>query len=331
MPGLASEETATFSGGCFWCMESAFEKVHGVSSVVSGYTGGHTKNPSYEEVSNTQTGHRESIQVFYNPELVSYGDLLKVFWKEVNPTDDGGQFVDRGFSYTTAIFFHSSEQEMLAKESKQELKESKRFSRPLVTPILPLSLFFKAEEYHQDYYKKNPLRYKWYWWNSGRGDYLKEYWSQEVKSPTKHGSNDPYKVQKLQLTPLQYHVTQEDGTERPYDNDYWDNKKKGIYVDIVSGEVLFSSTDKYDSKTGWPSFTKALDPSNIIEKEDNTFWTRRIELRSKGADSHLGHIFPDGPPPTGSRFCMNSAAMRFVAREDLQKEGYGKYLNLFED
>lgn len=327
--------TATFAGGCFWCMESAFEKLDGVKEVISGYTGGHVPNPTYEDVSSGRTGHVEAVLVRYDPAKVSYAQLLDFFWKTIDPTDAGGQFVDRGSQYRTAIFYHTDEQKRLAEASKQELEKSGIFRKPIVTDILPAQVFYPAEEYHQDYYKKNPMRYQRYRLNSGRDQFLKKIWEgkgekKEMEASCGTFKKPPIEELRKRLTPLQFEVTQEEGTERPFMNAHWDNKREGIYVDIVSGEPLFSSLDKFDSGTGWPSFTKPLEPSNIVEREDRRFLMKRTEVRSRLADSHLGHVFPDGAPPTGLRYCINSAALRFIPVEDLEKEGYGKYKKLFE-
>jgi peptide methionine sulfoxide reductase msrA/msrB len=342
-PGLAR---ATFAGGCFWCMEPPYDKIPGVVSVTSGYAGGSVKNPSYEAVSTGMTGHAESVQIQYDPARVSFEQLVEVFWRNIDPTDGGGQFCDRGSQYRSVLFYEGDSQKRAAEESRRALDESHVLPKPVVTMIEPLPAFYPAEEYHQGFCKKNPSRYYSYRAGCGRDQRLKQLWDKvpvkTVAPPqggalkggasVKDGSFTKPSKEELRkaLTPQQYQVTQESGTEYAFRNEFWDNHEAGIYVDVVSGEPLFSSLDKFDSGTGWPSFTRPLVAGNVSARTDATHGMLRSEVRSKNADSHLGHVFDDGPKPTGLRYCINSASLRFVPVAKLEEEGYGDYKVLFE-
>ncbi|WP_298451053.1 peptide-methionine (R)-S-oxide reductase MsrB [uncultured Marinobacter sp.] len=343
-PGL---KVATFAGGCFWCVEAGYEKIPGVVEAVSGYTGGDEPNPNYQQVAGGSTGHTEAVQVYYDPTVITYEGLLQGLWRMMNPTDANGQFVDRGQQYRPGIFYHDAEQKRLAETAKQALQASGVYEKPVVIEIAPLGAFYAAEKYHQDYYKTNPVRYKFYTYNSGRYQFVESVYGEDYEldfsqfkpSDKSMGSSGEKKgfdpesfvkpdteTLKQLLTSTQYEITQNDGTERAFSNPYWDNKQPGIYVDVVSGEPLFSSRDKYKSGTGWPSFTRPLSSDMVVEKEDNGFFMKRTEIRSRFADSHLGHVFNDGPAPTGLRYCMNSAALKFIPLEEMADAGYDDWI-----
>jgi peptide methionine sulfoxide reductase msrA/msrB len=264
-------------------MVKPFDEQPGIIKVVSGYTGGHTENPTYRQVCAGTTGHYEAVQITFDPAVFMYGKLVELFWQQIDPTDPEGQFADRGESYRTAIFYHNEEQRRIAEESRAALAASGRFDDPIVTPILPAAPFYPAEEYHQDYHKKEPVHYKRYRIGSGREGFLQKYWQRDPA---------PERELRQRLTPLQYEVTQNSATEPPFRNEFWNHHEEGLYVDIVSGEPLFSSRDKFDSHCGWPSFSRPIDPEKVRSEEHTSALpisrSRKIFVHEKTGQCHAG-------------------------------------------
>lgn len=300
----SSDKVIYLAGGCFWGTEQYIAEIKGVISTEVGYANGNTPNPTYEDVCYKNTGHAETVKVIYDPEQIGLKLLLELYYESIDPTSVNRQGGDTGTQYRTGIYYTLGEDKQIILESINELQ--KKVDKPIAIEVLELKNYYPAEEYHQKYLRKNPNGYC-------------------------HISPEQFKKAKeanLGLTKLQYEVTQNSATEPPFQNEYYNNFKPGIYVDVISGEPLFLSTDKFESGCGWPSFSKPIDKDLLNELQDSAFGMRRTEVRSKNSDSHLGHVFDDGPEDLGGlRYCINSASLRFIPKEDMVKEGYGYLIN----
>ncbi|MBQ9407685.1 MAG: peptide-methionine (R)-S-oxide reductase MsrB [Desulfovibrio sp.] len=311
-----------FAGGCFWGVEEYFSRIPGVMDVVSGYANGKTDNPSYEQVCSGRTGHAETVRVRYDPRRVRLKTLAVQFFKIIDPVSVNRQGNDVGSQYRTGMYYVRAADRAVLAAVLADVQT--RCQGKVAVELLPLRKFFPAEEYHQDYLKKHPGGYCHINFDSLR-DLPKEVGRID---PAKYSRPDDATLRR-NLDAMAYAVTQQAATERPFHNAYWDNKLAGIYVDVTSGEPLFASSDKFDSGTGWPSFTRPIDPSVLRMRQDASHGMVRTEVRSRVGNAHLGHVFDDGPKAAGGlRYCINSAALRFIPLESMSKEGYGDLIPL---
>lgn len=309
------------AGGCFWGVEAFIKNIPGVIHTEVGYANGKTENPTYEEVCSKNTGHAEAVYLKYNPQRLPLNILLDYYFRIIDPTLLNRQGHDIGTQYRTGIYYKNLADKRVIEEYVD--KKQKEYSKKIMTEVLPIQNFYRAEEYHQAYLDKNPNGYchiDFELINS-----LKREAGKKVDKSKYSKAED--EVLKQQLSREQYEVTQKKATEAPFENEFWDNKKKGIYVDIVTGEPLFVSSDKFDSGCGWPSFTRPIDDEVIEYNEDKSHGMCRTEVTSRVGGSHLGHVFEDGPAQEGGlRYCINSASLRFIPVEEMADKGYGEFI-----
>lgn len=309
------------AGGCFWGTEHFLKQIRGVENTEAGYANGNTPNPSYEEICHNNTGFAETVKVVYNPEEISLGLLLDLYFKTIDPTSFNRQGNDRGSQYRTGIYYTNPADLPVIRKAISALAQN--YMKPIATEVMPLKNFYKAEDYHQDYLDKHPGGY------CHINPQLFEF-ARKANAKAAYKKKDDATLRST-LSSEQYSVTKKNATEPPFRNEYWNEKREGIYVDITTGEPLFISTDKFDSGCGWPSFSKPIDKHLIEEKLDTSHGMMRMEVRSKTGDAHLGHVFTDGPKDKGGlRYCINSASLRFIPKERMITEGYGDYLPMLE-
>lgn len=312
--------TIYLAGGCFWGLQLYMDNIPGVLNTKVGYANGGTQNPSYEAVC-TGSGHAETVRVEYDADIMPLPFLLELFFDVIDPVSVNRQGHDTGVQYRTGIYYESDADRSVIESALKGL--SGRLGRPVAVECAPLVQFCPAESYHQKYLDKHPTGYCHIGLNK-----IKQA-KHALVNPTRYSSKDQPAL-KQSLSPLQYEVTQHAATEPPFQNEYNDEFREGIYVDVTTGEPLFSSFDKFQSSCGWPSFSKPIDPFTVREHQDHSFGMRRTEVKSRVGNAHLGHVFLDGPRQSGGlRYCINSAALRFIPKEDMEREGYGEYSSLF--